>query len=126
MNKYLVLVTGPKDNLGFDFLRNVTALANKGAVLKEDKAPTMRFPHQAWYYLETDELMEDKPGFKFQIIQEYLNKEQLEALDWDEFKSKTKRHFGITGRNRSLMTRQYLKAAFGTDEGEESSEDDKE
>lgn len=120
-NKYIVLVTGTKDSLGFDFLKNVVALANKGAVLQEGKVPFMRFPHQAFMYLETDELMENTPGFQFQRIQEVYTKEQLDAMSWDEFKHALKRDFNITGRNRELMVRQYLKAV-----GQESSEDSEE
>lgn len=117
-NKYIVLVTGTKDSLGFDFMRNVVALANKGAVLQEGKVPFMRFPHQAFMYFETDELMENSPGFQFQRIQELYTKDQLEAMEWDDFKMVLKRDFGITGRNRQLMTREYLKAA-----GQEASEE---
>lgn len=120
-NKYLVLVTGTKDSLGFDFMKNIVALANKGAVLQEGKVPFMRFPHQAFMYLETDELMENTPGFQFQRIQEVYTKEQLDAMSWEDFKHALKRDFNITGRNRELMVRQYLKAV-----GQESSEDSEE
>lgn len=117
-NEYLILVTGPKDNLGFDFLRNVTALANKGAVLKEDKAPTLRFPHSCWMTLETEELLEDTPGYKVQVVSEKLTREQLDDLEWNDFKRLLKRQFNIGGKNREQMTRQYLKAAFGGDDVE--------
>ncbi len=118
-NQYIVLVTGTKDSLGFDFMKNVVSLANKGAVLQEGKVPFMRFPHQAFMYFQTDELMENIPGFQFQRIQELYTKDQLEAMEWDDFKMVLKRDFGITGRNRQLMTREYLKAA-----GQEASEDE--
>lgn len=121
-NKYIVLVTGTKDSLGFDFMKNVVALANKGAVLQEGKVPFMRFPHQAFMYFQTDELMENSPGFRFQRIQELYTKDQLEAMEWDDFKMVLKRDFGITGRNRQQMTREYLKAA-GQEASEEVSEE---
>lgn len=35
-------------------------------------------------------------------------KEQLEDLEWDVFKKVVKQAFGITGRDRLKMTRQYL------------------
>ena len=35
-------------------------------------------------------------------------KEQLEDLEWDIFKKVVKQAFGITGRDRLKMTRQYL------------------
>lgn len=124
-NKYIVLVTGTKDSLGFDFMRNVVALANKGAVLQEGKVPFMRFPHQAFMYFETDELMENTPGFQFQRIQELYTKDQLDAMSWDDFKHVLKRDVNVTGRNRDLMTRQYLKAV-GQESSEDSDEDNKE
>ena len=120
-NKYIVLVTGTKDSLGFDFMRNVVALANKGAVLQEGKVPFMRFPHQAFMYFETEEIMENTPGFQFQRIQELYTKEQLEAMEWDDMKHVVRRDTGLTGRSRDLLIRQYLKAV-----GQESSEDSEE
>ncbi|MNC58434.1 hypothetical protein D3C75_1081630 [compost metagenome] len=51
MNKYLVFVTGYKDSLGFDFMNNVTELANKGEKLCPDKIPTLRFPHNVGWYV---------------------------------------------------------------------------
>ena len=109
-NKYIVLVTGTKDSLGFDFMRNVVALANKGAVLQEGKVPFMRFPHQAFMYFETEELMENTPGLQFQRIQELYTKEQLDEMEWDLLKMVVKRDTGLTGRNRDLLTKQYLKS----------------
>lgn len=110
MNKYLVYVTG-SDSIGYSFMKNIIELASKGAVLQEDKVPTMRFPYSAFMYFETEELMKDKPGFKFQIIQEVFTKEQLEAMTWEEFKRVCKKQYGLTGRDRNLLMTQYLKAA---------------
>lgn len=109
MNEYKVLVTG-SDGIGYTFIKNVIELANMGAVIEEGKVPTMRFPFSAWMYLKTDELMENKPGFQFQIMQENFTKEQLDDMEWSEFKAVLKRKFGIGGRNREQMTREYLKA----------------
>jgi uncharacterized protein YbcV (DUF1398 family) len=111
-NKYIVLVTGTKDSLGFDFMKNVVSLANKGAVLQEGKVPFMRFPHQAFMYFETDELMENTPGFQYQIIQEIFTKEQLDEMDWETFKRVLKK-VGIGGRTRDVMTTKYLKLLAG-------------
>lgn len=41
-------------------------------------------------------------------------KEQLEDLDWHSFKKALKQSFGITGRNRPQMTRQYLEKVAET------------
>lgn len=37
-----------------------------------------------------------------------LTKAQLEALDWDSFKEEVKNAFGLTGRDRNLLTGKYL------------------
>lgn len=108
-NKYLVYVTGlGNDSIGYTFAKNLVKLANKGAVLQEGKVPCLRFPYSAWLEYETDEEMQDEPGIRYQIVQETLSKEQLEALDWESFKRHLRR-VGITGRDRSLMTSKYLK-----------------
>lgn len=110
MNEYKVLVTG-NDAIGYAFMRNVVELAGLGAVLEEDKVPSLRFPQSAWMYLKTKELMENKPGFQFQILQEVYTKEQLDEMDWDTFKRTLKRKYGLGGRNREQMTREYLKVS---------------
>ena len=110
MNEYKVLVTG-SDSIGYSFMKNIIELANKGAVLEEGKVPALRFPHQAWMYLNTEELMVNKPGFQFQIMQEIFTKDQLDDMDWDTFKYTLKRKYGLGGRNREQMTREYLKAS---------------
>lgn len=110
MNEYKVLVTG-NDNIGYAFMKNVVELANLGAVIEDNKVPSLRFPQSCWMYLKTDELMENKPGFQFQIIQENFTKEQLDDMEWSEFKAVVKKKHGISGRDRTLMTNQYLKAS---------------
>lgn len=114
MNRYLVYVTGT-DNIGYAFVQNIVELAAKGATLKPDSVPCMRFPYSAWFYLETKELMKDKPGVKFQIIQEKYTQEQLDDMTWEDLKKTVKKAYGITGRDRTVLTREYLKAAFGAD-----------
>lgn len=110
MNEYKVLVTG-SDSIGYSFMKNVVELANMGAVIEDNKVPALRFPHSCWMYLQTKELMENKPGFQFQIMQEIFTKEQLDDMDWSEFKAVVKKKYGITGRDRTLLTNQYLKAS---------------
>jgi hypothetical protein len=109
-NEYKVLVTG-NDGIGYTFMKNVIELANMGATLEEDKVPALRFPHSCWMYLKTDKLMENKPGFQFQVMQENFTKEQLDDMEWSEFKAVVKKKHGIGGRDRSVMTSQYLKAS---------------
>ena len=110
-NKYLVLVSGHKDSLGYDFMKNVIHLASKGAVLQDGKVPKLNFPHTAWMTFETDELMVNKPGFQFQIMQEIFTKDQLDDMDWDTLKATVKKKYGISGRDRNLLVTQYLKAS---------------
>lgn len=107
MNKYLVLVTGHKDSLGYDFMKNVVELANKGAVLQEDKVPTLRFPHSAWMYLETEELMENKPGFQFQEVLRVYTQEELDAMEWEELRAIC-RKVGLTHRDRKVLIKKYI------------------
>lgn len=117
-NKYLVLVSGHKDSLGYDFMKNVISLAAKGAVLQEGKVPMMRFPHTAWMTFETDELMENTPGFQYQIIHEHFTREQLDAMEWKDLKTQIKKATGKTGRDRQVLTSYYLKVIAGEDPGE--------
>lgn len=115
MNQYICYVTG-NDVIGYTFMKNVVELANKGATLQEGKVPSLRFPHSAFMVLNTEELMESKPGVRYQIVVEKLTKEQLDELEWPEFKALVKKATGQTGRDRQLLTNQYLKAAFGGDD----------
>ncbi len=110
MNEYKILVTG-SDSIGYSFMKNIVELSNKGAVLEEGKVPALRFPQSAWLYLRTDDLMESKPGMQFQIMQEIFTKDQLDDMDWDTLKATVRKKFGISGRDRQLITLQYLKAS---------------
>ena len=114
MIEYKVLVTG-SDSIGYSFMKNVVELANMGAVIEDNKVPALRFPHSCWMYLQTKELMENKPGFQFQIMQEIFTKEQLDDMDWDTLKATVKKKYGISGRDRQLITLQYLKASGQTE-----------
>lgn len=114
MNEYKVFVTG-SDSIGYAFIKNVVELANKGATLEEGKVPRLSYPHSAWFDFKTDELMENKPGFQFQIVQELFTKEQLDDMDWEELKRTVKKKYGISGRDRNLLVTQYLKASGQTE-----------
>lgn len=118
MNEYKILVTG-NDSLGYNFMQNVIELANLGAVLEDNKVPALRFPHSAWMYLQTTELMENKPGMQFQIVQELFTKEQLDDMDWETLKATVKKKYGISGRDRNLLVTQYLKASGQTESSKE-------
>lgn len=107
MNKYLCYVTGPEDSLGISFIKNVVKLAAKGATLVEDKLPRCSFPQSCWMYIETDDALLSTPGFTYQLISAPKNKEELDAMEWDEFRALLRKS-GIVGRNRDHMTAEYL------------------
>lgn len=119
MNKYICYVTGA-DSIGYSFMKNVIELAQKGAVLQEGKVPCMRFPHSAFLILHTEELMEDKPGFRFQTVDINYTKEYLESLPIEEMRPLVAEK-GIKGRDKAKMIKQYL-AACETSKNEDSAE----
>lgn len=108
MNRYICYVTGA-DSIGYSFMKNVIELAQKGAVLQEGKVPCMRFPHSAFLVLHTEDLMEDKPGFRFQIVDIQYTKEYLESFPIEEMRSLVAEK-GIKGRDKNKMIKQYLAA----------------
>lgn len=112
MNKYICYVTG-SDAIGYSFIKNVVELASKGATLQAGKIPCLRFPHSAFMVYNTEELMEDKPGFRYQIIHEQYTKEQLDEMEWEDLKKLIKKATGKTGRDRNLLTNYYLKVMAG-------------
>ena len=120
MNKYICYVTG-SDSLGFSFIKNVIELAQKGAVLQEGKVPSMRFPHSAYMILHTDELMESKPGFRFQIVDINYTKEYLESFPIEEMRHLVAEK-GIKGRDKNKMIKQYLAACESGKNDEDSAE----
>ena len=118
------------NSLGFGWLDTIVELANEGAVLKEGVLHSLRFPHTAYMEIETDEepiatpfvrvfredksevfiIKEDEVGVNFSLDTAPLTKEELDALEWNEFKAKLKQ-VGIGGRDRNKMTTEYLKKA---------------
>lgn len=120
MNEYKVLVTG-SDSIGYSFMKNIVELANKGAVLEENKIPALRFPFSAWMYLETDKLMVNKPGFQFQIIDLNYSKEHLESLPIEEMRPLVAQK-GVKGRAKDKMIKQYLAACESGKDVEPSEE----
>lgn len=132
MALYEIHVTS-KDHIGMNFLENIIDLANKGATQKEGTIPMMRFPFNAKMVIETDEEPKASPHMRvfnmsegareIKIIQESsaaavgisfdldkdtkLTKEQIEALDWNEFKAICK-EAGFGGRDRAQMTKKLM------------------
>jgi len=120
-NKYIVYVTGA-DSIGYNFVQNVIEMAAKGAVLQEGKVPCMRFPHSAFMMLETDELLQDKPGFRFQTVDINYTKEHLESLPIEVMRHLVAEK-GVKGRAKDKMIKQYLAACeSGKNVDEDSAE----
>ena len=112
VNKYEIQL-GPVDVLGIKWLENLIRFIKMGAEVKEGHTPKAKFPHHAWLTIETSELLRDEPGVQVFKIDEVYTREQLDAMEWDEFRDAVKSR-QIKGRQRDLMTRQYL-AATGQD-----------
>jgi len=53
MTKYKLHITG-SDSIGLNFVENIVAMANLGAVIQEGTYPTMRFPHGVTMTLESE------------------------------------------------------------------------
>lgn len=121
------------NSLGFGWLEQIVELANQGAKLQEGVMQALRFPHTCYMEIESDVepiatpfirvFREDKSevfiikeeeetgsgdGFSMDLTVR-KTKEELDALEWDEFKALLKAN-GIGGRDRNKMTNQYLAA----------------
>lgn len=53
MTKYKLHITG-SDSIGLNFVENVVAMANLGAIIEPGTYPTMRFPHGVTMTLEAE------------------------------------------------------------------------
>jgi hypothetical protein len=123
------------DQLGFNMLENVVAMANLGATLKEGYLPIMRFPFSCQMVLETDvaptptpsirifeesgaelkyvppEIVLNTASFSLELEEQkpmvVHTKESLASLEFDAFREVCKA-VGVKGRDRNLMSRQYL------------------
>lgn len=128
MKYQLVVKCG--NSLGFGWLEQIVELANQGAVLKDGVMQMLKFPHTCWMEIESD--VEPTPNPFVRVFREDKSevlavkeveevnsfsmdidtsvrktKEELDALEWDEFKALLKAN-GIGGRDRNKMTNQYL------------------
>lgn len=112
VNKYEIQL-GPVDVLGIKWLENLIRFIKMGAEVKEGHTPKAKFPHHAWLTIETSELLRNEPGVQVFKIDEVYTREQLDAMEFPELREAVKSR-GVKGRDRQLMTRQYL-AATGQD-----------
>jgi hypothetical protein len=106
-NKYEIHL-GPVDALGIKYLQNLIRFIKLGAEIKEGTTPTSTFPHRAWLTYETTDLLKNEPGVQVFVLSETFTREQLEAMDWDEFRAACKKK-QVKGRDRTVMLTQYLK-----------------
>jgi hypothetical protein len=98
------------------FVDEVVALAQKGAVLKENTYPRLKgYPITATMVIEDSGNGVDKsssPNVQAMPVKsedKTYSKEELESMEWDELK-KAAKSLGITGRDRDILTRKYLEA----------------
>lgn len=112
VNKYEIQL-GPVDVLGIKWLENLIRFIKMGAEVKEGHTPKAKFPHHAWLTIETSELLRNEPGVQVFKIDEVYTREQLDAMEFPAFRDAVKSR-QIRGRDRQIMTRQYL-AATGQD-----------
>lgn len=108
VNKYEIQL-GPVDILGIQWLDNLIRFIKMGAEVKEGHHPSLKFPQHAWLTLETSELLRNQPGVQVFKIDEVYTREQLDAMEFLEFREAVKSR-SVRGRDRTIMTRQYLKA----------------
>lgn len=108
VNKYEIQL-GPVDTLGVKWLSNLIRFIKMGADVKEGHHPSLKFPQHAWLTIETSELLRNEPGVQVFKIDEVYTREQLDAMEFPELREAVKSR-GVKGRDRTIMTRQYLKA----------------
>lgn len=108
VNKYEIQL-GPVDVLGIKWLENLIRFIKMGAEVKEGHTPKAKFPHHAWLTIETSELLRNEPGVQVFKIDEVYTREQLDAMEFLEFREAVKSR-NVRGRDRQVMVVQYLKA----------------
>ena len=117
MNTYKVTVKG-NDILGIQWLRNIVKIANMGGVIEERFNIKTSFPHEVTMLVQTENDLRLETDMKAGIIVYPVmvakTREEMEALDWEEFKREC-RVWGIAGRHRDTMTNLYMSATEQSD-----------
>lgn len=108
VNEYEIQL-GPVDHLGHKWAENLIKYTKLGAEVKKGSLIKATFPHHVWLTISTSEVLKNEPGVQVFRINETFTKEQLEVMDWDEFRSAVAQK-RIRGRKRDDMMRAYLKA----------------
>lgn len=117
MNTYKVTVKG-NDILGIQWLHNIVKIANMGGVIEERFHIKTSFPHEVTMLVQTENDLRLETDMKAGIIVYPVmvakTREEMEALDWEEFKREC-RAWGIAGRHRDTMTNLYMAATEQSD-----------
>lgn len=117
MNTYKVTVKG-NDILGIQWLHNIVKIANMGGVIEERFHIKTSFPHEVTMLVQTENDLRLETDMKAGIIVYPVmvakTREEMEALDWEEFKREC-RAWGIAGRHRDTMTNLYMVATEQSD-----------
>ena len=117
MNTYKVTVKG-NDILGIQWLHNIVKVANMGGVIEERFHIKTSFPHEVTMLVQTENDLRLETDMKAGIIVYPVmvakTREEMEALDWEEFKREC-RAWGIAGRHRDTMTNLYMAATEQSD-----------
>lgn len=98
-----------------DFISRILEAGKNGAVLKDRTFPRLKgLPYAVELEVEVEGSSEilSSPGVNaipVPMSEKVYSKEELEILDWDIFKKACKA-YGITGRDRNLLTTKYLQA----------------
>lgn len=77
LQKFHLHVTG-SDSLGLNFIENIVAMANLGAVIKPGTIPSMRFPHSLSMELESEQ--PPVPSACVRVFEHDSNKEIFAAF----------------------------------------------
>lgn len=113
MNKYKLILKST-DPMGMRFLNNLMYFANRGATLDKQYSPSLKFPHKAMLYYETEDYLQTNEEIEVLPIEIIYTKEMLDAMDWETFKSVVNEK-GVAGKKRNIMTNDYLKFVSGVE-----------
>jgi len=108
VNEYEIQL-GPVDHLGHKWAENLIKYTKLGAEVKKGSLIKATFPHHVWLTISTSEVLKNEPGVQVFRINETFTKEQLELMEWEDFRAACQSK-KIRGRKRDDMMRAYLKA----------------
>lgn len=107
-NQYKLHITS-SDYYGVNFIENIIKYSSKGAVLDMSHHIYNYYPHSCTMLISTDEFLKSELCVEVEVVKEAWTKEQLDKMSWDDVRELAKSR-GITGRDRQLVTRQFLEA----------------